>query len=127
MTYQELIDTYLAPLCQQAGGAFRVYALPVRTVDTALSHTDDLIAINRQSWVVELPDLDIVEGYEVYNDRMELLYNEAEDLGLTQQAWGTTERDVYVTFTTLVGDFFYVTYKIKDTEDEYRTLMLIKF
>ena len=81
MTYQELIDTYLKPLCQQAGGAHKVYALPVRTVDVALAHPDDLIAINKQNWVVELPDMLVADGYEVYNDRMELLYNEDESLG----------------------------------------------
>jgi hypothetical protein len=126
MTYEELVERYLKPLSQQAGGSTVLLSLPLRTINVALAHTDDILAISLANWTIELTDLDPEEGYEVYDGRYELLYNENESLGLLTNVWGTTERDVYMVLTTEPGDFFFVTYRVKNSSEEYRTLLFIK-
>ena len=123
---KEFIKANMKGLASQLGGFNEIFNLPADTIISALAHSDDVLAITRDDWVIEIADMDTTIGYEVYNKDYDLLYNEAADLGLANQAWGTTERDIYILWVLGFGEYIYLTYQVED-EDTQRVLMLVKF
>lgn len=126
MNTRDLVSSTLKALTSQVGSADKVLKLPSDTIITAIAHTDDVLGINIDSWVIEISNMDLNYGYEVYNRDYELLYNETADLGLANRAWGTTDRDIYLLWVLKYGEYVYLTYRLTG-DTEVRTLMLIKF
>ena len=119
------IKSNLKALASQVGGEDRLNKLSAETIITIGAHFDDVLAIALDKWVIEILDMDITVGYEVYDPHYELWYNEDASLGLVAQAWGTTERDITFLWLVPFGTYAYLCYRTLDGDD--RTLILVRF
>ena len=124
-TTKEFLKNNLTALASQVGGQDKLLQLPTDTVIAIAAHFDDSIAITIEKWLIEIVDMNIALGYEVYDKDYELLYNEDESLGLSDSIWGTTERDILLLWTLEFGQYVYLCYKTLDNIE--RVIILIKF
>lgn len=125
MALADVITSSLGGLINQVGSVDKVNKLPQTTLFTAINFAEDKLAIQLLNWAIELPDMDIAVGYEVYDRNYTLLYNEDSSLELTTAGWGSTPLDIYLLFIMEVGEFVWLAYRKLDGTD--RVVMLIKF
>ena len=124
-TKKQFLKDNLVSLGSQVGGQAAVSKLPVNTIIKAAAFFDDVLAITIEAWAIDLVDMDIDIGYEVYNKDFELQYAADSSSGLVETAWGTLVDDITILWNLEFGQYIYLCYRVEDGSD--RTLMLIKF
>lgn len=118
----EITQSRLASFTHQAGGANKVMGLPLSTFFEMTAHPDESLPISLDRWVIEINDLDLDTGYEVFSDQHELLYavTEPED-----RYWGLAEGDAVVAYGLSPGAYVYLVYTPVGAAEP-RTLLLVK-
>jgi hypothetical protein len=113
----------LAQWIAQVGDANLLDALPAPTLYRALAHTDDVLFVRVSDPFLELPDLDLEAGYQLYDEAFTLLGAHSATTGLTEPVWGYGEVDWFFLLSYTFGYYAYLYYT--NTEGETRTLMLV--
>lgn len=119
MTSNSLIERFIT----QIGDANLLDALPPPTLYRMLAHTDDVVFATVQDPLIELPDLDLVKGYSLYDPNYQLIgaYKEAD--GLDVRVWGLAETDWEFLLSYWFGDYAYLCYE--NTSGVLRTILVV--
>lgn len=113
----------LQHLITQLGDANLVDALPAPTLYRMLAHTDDVVFVKVSEPLVELPDLDLAQGYQLYDATFQLLSEHKAADGLEERLWGLAEGDWFYLLQYAFGDYAYLYYT--SAVGEQRTIMLV--
>lgn len=113
----------LQRLITQLGDANLLDALPAPTLHRILAHTDDVVFVKVSEPLVELPDLDLEAGYQVYDAEFQLLSDHTAADGLEERVWGLAEGDWVFLLDYAFGDYAYLTYT--GVTGEVRTVLLV--
>lgn len=124
VTKMQVRERRLESLVHQLGGTEKLMALPIGTVLDAFDFPDEVIAVTHENRRFEIPDLELVTGYLVFDDELDLLYTLDISDGLTSQAFGTMDKDVVWFNLNPPGATAFLMYQTVD--DETRTLKLIR-
>lgn len=100
----------LDALAQQLETIAKVDTLPQKTLYAAIMHTDDVLGVTWTRPVFGIDDLDLDEGYSVFDSDFVLQYNVDAESGLEHQAFGTRPEDAAWFLVTPPGQFSYLSY-----------------
>lgn len=118
------MDTQLEVLAQQLEGISKVEKLPRKTLLTALTHPDDVLGVTWENLVFEIEDLDLDEGYTVFDSDYNVLYSVSADEDLEYKAFGTHPKDSAWFLVMSFGEYSYLAYTASNSAT--RILMLIR-
>lgn len=118
------MEGQLEVLAQQLEGIGKVGQLPRKTLLTALTHPDDVLGVTWENLVFEIADLDLDEGYTVFDSDYNVLYSVASDDDLEHKAFGTHPKDAAWFLVMSFGEYGYLAYTTSDATT--RVLMLIR-